>query len=546
MFTVRIGGRPSADVAAPEMVSSAGTGVRAAVIPGHITATHVAAGVAIVAAALSFILSGAPAVAETLLSLDQAVDIALVDGYEMKSLRLSLIQAEQSRLAAKYRFRTQVDLTLNTPSWSQRVSEVQVPNALPIYNNLGTLRYQTRLDISQPLPTDGTVTLRSNLYQSQESNFFAETGNTLKRKDFLTSFSLNLSQPLFTYNRLKTGLKRAELSYERQSLTLRRTRLDVVYNATSAFFALYRSTRSLAISVENLAQKQAQYETARLKFTAGLIPEVEALQLEVELASAQADNYDAIAALDRQREEFKRVLGLPLDEEVGVLTDIQFNKFDIDLDEAVRQGLANRTELREQDINLEMQNISVMETDARSQITAQLTAFYDFTGYSDPALPFSSDTRSLFDSSWQDIRRRPGNKGITMQISVPVWDWGVNKAEVASARVDLRRAELQRTEQEKTVIISITDAVRRVKTAENSLQVLEKSQIVAERSYQISLERFNNGEITGQDLAIDNNRLLSARLGYLNAYIAYRLAIEDLKRKTLYDFENKSPVTDEG
>ena len=109
------------------------------------------------------------ATCETLLTLEDAIDIALEEGFKMKSLRLSLIQAEQNRLAARHRFYTQVDMRLFAPSWREDIREVPVPNSLPIYNNLGTLRYQGRLDITQPLPTDGTLTLRSNLYQSKDS-----------------------------------------------------------------------------------------------------------------------------------------------------------------------------------------------------------------------------------------------------------------------------------------------------------------------------------------------------------------------------------------
>jgi outer membrane protein len=496
-----------------------------------------------VAVVLTLALAGPrQATCETLLSLEDAIDIALEEGFEMKSLRLSLLQAEQNRLAARYRFRTQVDMRLFAPSWSERISEVPVPNALPVYNNLGTMRYQGRLDISQPLPTDGTLTLRSNIYQSEESNYFAETEKTLKRKDFYSSFSLNFNQPLFTYNRLKTGLRRSELNYERQSLSLRRTRLNVIYQVTNAFFTLYRSTRAFDISAQNLSQQQDQYELARLKFEAGLIPEVEALQLEVELASAQADNFQAEANIEREREAFKLTIGLPLDSEVGVVTDIEFEPFPINLNSAIDYGLANRTELREQNIAIELQKINLTETDANSEISASLQAFYDLTGFSDPALPFDSSTRSLFDSSWNDLERRPGNRGVTLMIEVPVWDWGVNAAEVASASANLKRSEIQLEEERKTVVTSITDAVRSVGTAENSVRVFEKSQLVAERSYEISLERFNNGEITGQELAIDTTRLHTARMAWLNAYISYRLAIENLKRMTHFDFEKNAPL----
>ena len=475
--------------------------------------------------------------AETLLSLDQAIEIALEKGYEMKSHKLSLFQAEQNRLAAKYRFRTNVNLNMEAPRWAENMQEVPVPNGLPVYNSRGTKRFQGMLDIRQPLPTDGYLSFRSRLYESRESNYFADTENTIKRKDFLTSFSIWFNQPLFTFNRIKTNLKRAELNYERQSLTLKRNELDVVYSVTNAFFSLYHATRSYEIAGETQAQQQLQYDTAKMKYEAGLIPEVEALRLEVDLATANSDFEEVRASLEREKESFRKLIGLSIDANAGVSTDTNYDSFEVALEEAIRIGLNNRTELREQEINIELSKLSIKEIDAQSEVKANFSAYYDLTGRSDPDLMYNTGSRDLFDSSIDDLERRPGNRGVTFTVDIPIWDWGVNKSEVASAKAELRRAELQKDEGRKDIITSIRDAVRQLKSTENRLKVLEKSQVVAQRTYDISLERFNNGEITSLDLAQDNKSLSSTKMSYLSSYIQYRLAVADLKRKTLYDFE---------
>jgi outer membrane protein len=133
---------------------------------------------------------------------------------------------------------------------------------------------------------------------------------------------------------------------------------------------------------------------------------------------------------------------------------------------------------------------------------------------------------------------------VVFTLSVPIWDWGVNSAEVAGAKASLRNAELRLGEETKTVERSIRDVVRSVREAENRLKVMQKGQGVAQRSYDISLERFNNGDITSTDLALDRNRLTSAKMAYLNAYIIYQLSVADLKRKTLWDFERNHSLVE--
>lgn len=479
--------------------------------------------------------------AQKVLTLQDAIDIALKRGYNMKSLNLSLIQAEQNRLAAKYRFRTNADLTLNAPSWSERVTSVAVPNALPVYNSVGSMLMQGQFDINQPLPTDGTITLSSKAYQSDESNYLAQTDETLKRKDFLTSLSINLSQPLFTYNRLKTGLKRAELNYENSSLSLKRSELDIIYNVTQSFYNLYRSSKSLEIYTETVAQKKSAYDLAKLKFDAGLIPEVEALEMEVDLSGAQSTLLENESNLKRIKEQFKQLIGLDMNDDVTLETSLIYTDFAVDLDTAVQKGLSNRPELREDEIDVELQKINLKEVDARSEFNAKLSAFYDLTGISDSGLPYNSSSQDLFDSSWDDLQRRPRNRGIALTLNIPVFDWGVNKAEIQGAKADIKRSELQKEEQVKTITNDVKDVVRRVETARNRMEVLKKRQDVAVRTYEITLERFNNGEITSQDLALNNNRLSEAKLTYLDSFIAYQLAVADLKRKTLWDFEKNEP-----
>jgi len=115
---------------------------------------------------ITMVVFSADAEAQYVLSLQDAIDITLEKSYDMKVLQLNLIQSEQNYLAAKYRFRTNINLSLDTPVWSERISPVQVPNSIPVYNRFSTMRMNGVLDIRQPLPTDGYGARQSQLYQA--------------------------------------------------------------------------------------------------------------------------------------------------------------------------------------------------------------------------------------------------------------------------------------------------------------------------------------------------------------------------------------------
>jgi len=75
------------------------------------------------------------------------------------------------------------------------------------------------------------------------------------------------------------------------------------------------------------------------------------------------------------------------------------------------------------------------------------------------------------------------------------------------------------------------------------VQLLEKNVIVAEKSFEISRQRYANGDIDSQAMALERERLNSAYISRLESFINYKLLLSDLMRKTFFDFEkNKSVV----
>jgi outer membrane protein len=65
---------------------------------------------------------------------------------------------------------------------------------------------------------------------------------------------------------------------------------------------------------------------------------------------------------------------------------------------------------------------------------------------------------------------------------------------------------------------------------------------VAEKSFEITRQRFSDGDIDSQALALERDRLNNAYTSHLGAYINYQLMIADIMRKTFYDFGKDMPI----
>jgi outer membrane protein TolC len=113
---------------------------------------------------------------------------------------------------------------------------------------------------------------------------------------------------------------------------------------------------------------------------------------------------------------------------------------------------------------------------------------------------------------------------------------------VRAAEARQRQNYLAKEELERSIETEIRNSVAQLNNNLKRLQLLEKNVTIAEKSFAITLQRFTDGDIDSQTLALERNRLNSAYRNHLSAYIAYQLSLADIMRKTLYDFEKEEGI----
>jgi outer membrane protein TolC len=475
------------------------------------------------------------------LTLEESIEIALDKSYSIKQLEQSNLIAELGLKSAKSAYNTNIISNFYVPMYNEGFKLVEVTQGTPVPKQFGDFQIRGVLDINQPMPWmplgGGTLTFRSEAYQinSWDPTF------DLKSDRVYTSLSLRLDKPLFTINRLALNLKQAELAFERQSRYFKRTELDLVYQVTSSFLQLYRREQQHLINLENVTRQEEIYRTTKNKFDAGLIAEVDAMQAEVDLIQFKNDLKSSEGALEEQEASFKQLIGIPLNTKIKVITELELKPIVVEVEKAIGIALQNRSEIAEKKIDIENQKINIKEIDAAVSVEGNVNGYYDFSGFS--TLDYGATTAQLFESSWEVLKQTP-NRGITFTLSIPIWDWGKNKADVQSAEASLDKEELNLNDLYITIEREVRDVVRSLYEAFDRVQMLEKSKEVSEKSFNISLQRFANGDITSIELARASEQLNNAKITYLSAYNEYKLALADLKRKTLYDFENDKSLVE--
>jgi len=144
--------------------------------------------------------------------------------------------------------------------------------------------------------------------------------------------------------------------------------------------------------------------------------------------------------------------------------------------------------------------------------------------------------QSSIDNSYTDFINRDPDYSIGFTVSVPILDFGENRAKVQSAEARLEKNVLEKDQIQRNIEREVRNLVADLNSSLKRLQLLEKSVVIAEKSFDITRQRYADGDIDSQSLALERNRLNTAYTSHLSAYIKYQLLLADIMRKTFYDF----------
>jgi len=463
-----------------------------------------------------------------ILDLKKSIDIAKEKSFSMLSLVQDLKIAEYNLKSATSKLKTHINLNFVSPQYTETVRQFEDSTGISYYP-VKQLNYQGNVNINQPLPTDGYVYVRSGL-----SNY--DDFNKDNRSTYLNT-RFGFVQPIdafYGYNSIKSTLKQANLAYERSKKELKREELNLIYRVSNSFYNLLSVQKGAEIALMNLERQKEAHEIAQNKFKAGLIREVDALQMEVDLAEAQ-NNYD-LANVDQSSSinEFKELIGIQFADSILLSSEFKYDIVIVDPEKAVQYAQENRLEIKEQEIQIELNKINIRRQKAEGMIKGDLTAYYEKVGVSSQNIDTKITT--AVKNSYDNFINRPQNYGMGFTVTIPILDFGENKALVNAAKARLKQNELRKEEVHRSIEREVRNLVADLNSSLKRLQLLEKNVLVAEKSFAITRQRFSDGDIDSQGLALERNRLNTAYISHLRSYINYQLYLADLMRKTFYDF----------
>jgi len=471
------------------------------------------------------------------LTLDSAIAIAKEKSYRMRILNEIMLQATYRVKSIKLSYLPSLEFNGIIPSYSEELKQYQENKSGFYYQK--DFQFNGELSLNQVLPTNGRLSVVSSAYNNRS---YYDTA-----KLFKTNIEVRYSQPLeafYAYNYRKAQVKEAKLNYELATKQYKREELNLIYNISNLFYNVVSNQKQKEIAFQNLKRQEEANKMAQNKYETGLIKEVEALQIEVDLGEA-INGFDVQTTnLIQAQNNLKMELGLFLTDSLFIESNLSFKEILINPDQAVNLGLTNRTELRESQIQIDLNKLEIKRVRSDGLIKGSLEAKYGINGsniYKNLSYPYTDGFNSTFDNMFS----RPGSFGIALTIKIPILDWGTNHQKVKIQQSRLKQNTIAYDYEKINIENEIRNTIYRFNSSLRRLQLLEKNVKLAEKSFEISYLRFTNGDIDAESLGLDRIRYNTAQQSYLDAYISYKMLLLDLNRKTFFDFENNTSLVPE-
>ncbi|MBQ9386541.1 MAG: TolC family protein [Bacteroidaceae bacterium] len=462
--------------------------------------------------------------AQIVMTMEQALEYSAQNNPDLINSRMSMERYEQNLIAQRASLKSRFSLNLQPLTYSQ---SRQFDSRYSDWYTNRSLSSSGTFSISQPIIwTDATLSLNNNLsWQNNESSI---GGITNSNRAFSNSLYLSLTQPIFTYNRTKMNMRQIEMNYENARISYALQLLNVERNITSQFYSLFTSQQNLEISEKELENAEKNFNIIKDKVEADLITKDEYYQAELNLAQSRSSLENQRVSLENAKDNFKQALGIPLDQDIMVVCDIEAEPVFVDQAKALESATTTRLELRQREISREQQEMSMIQVKDNDSFSGNISLSLGVMG-DDPDFP------NIYDNPTNNPR-------VAISFSVPIFDWGARKARIKAAEIERKMFELSAEEELKSIEMNVRSTCRSLDNLLGQISIAEQSQKNAQLTYDLNEERYRNGELTGMQMNQFQTQLSNSKMSYTQAIINYKVQLLNLKILTLYDFEKDEPV----
>jgi outer membrane protein len=405
--------------------------------------------------------------AQPLLTLDQAIAMAIDNNRRVKIKALDVAKADHDLAALK---------TRRLPNFDLRTLDGTL--AAPMAFTFQTGAFGT-------FPSTGPIPFQDTSIRA--------AGPRLSGILFA-----QVAQPLTQLRAIGFGVRALEVGRDLAREQVRAEQQVIAHNVRRLFYGLFEAQGGLAANEESLTLYRELDRLVSEYVERQVALPAEGLTIKTALAKQELASVVLRNTIATLKEQLNLTLGRDLNTDLTSVPPAMVTTFEADLASAQSAALEGRPEVREARLKVQQADFDLQRTKAAA--IPEVSAAFNYVGfYNFEVLPKNVAVVGVL-ASWEP------------------WDWGRKREEAAAKTRTLEQARLAVKEAEDSVRVDVSEKFRKVQEARAMLRVLDLGQQTAREQLRVAIEQ-NRQQVTLQ------RRVLEAQAASADADQQYRSAL---------------------
>ena len=371
------------------------------------------------------------------------------------------------------------------------------------------------LSLSQAVFTGGRLEVSGELLrQKRIANLSPDF-----RSD-LGGLNVRFSQPLFQPSTERDALKEARLELRRSDVEYKQARWEALMAVTRAYGGWLMAIQDELAARLEAERTKYEAEAGQAKYEAGSLMEAALIGLQSAALDAEIEHLDATA----RRKDAETGLAAEIDWPLGdsLVAPDSLPDLDVLLGHGPRlpSGRDSLAAISKAQLDLETSDFRLRQQKSRGGLDGTLNA--NWSKQQEDETILATDSTSSFNT---------GRWGVSLQLSIPVWDGGAQRAAVQSAQLAVEESEANLKKARREAENELASARRRFETFRRKLDLKHQEMVIAGRARSTADRKYEDGLLSEAEYLESKVTAVKARRGYLEIkrdYIIAYLEVQNL------------------
>jgi len=336
------------------------------------------------------------------------------------------------------------------------------------------------------------------------------------RIDPFRNFALTatMTQPIFTGGKLLNDYKFAKLGVDYSTIQYQVDTQDLTLDVTEAYYQLIQAEKLVGVADESIRALVALRNQTREFFKAGVVPKVDVLSTEGQLAQARIQKTQSLTEVGRQKAQLNYLLRYPQETPIDVVQDIGYTPNVYRIPEIYSMAAANRLEIRQANISVEqaMALVKSSQADLMPTVSVQTQGTR------------LNDDWNVFDPEGTNDWRIQG---------LLTWTFDIfrTRETVKERRASQARAFVAREQLVEQIMNEVKSAFLDMKRSESDIQNNRAAVAYRQENFRINQERYKEQVATYIEVLDAQRQLAQAQGDYYTSLTGYRINRAVLERR---------------